>query len=338
MDQIKQMMELMDRPAFCVENGCIQAVNTAAGARQVKPGTQVRELLTSGQEDYAEFSGGHLCLSMRICGEDYCAVVTNVGQRHLFTLEPEETEAELRVLELAAMELREPLNSVMSLVDALPGDVDRDHLARINRSLHQLLRIVGNMSGHPVPRFELMDLNALLQEVWDSVRPICESRKIRFTFTPSPVPVYSCVDGELITRAVYNLLSNALKFTEPGGSTELRLTLNPTTYQILVSNSTELPCSLTDPFTRYRRMPAIEDGRSGLGLGLRLVRCAAIAHGGTALMYNPSEGGVRVVLRLPRRQNTSALRSARHHISYSGERSPLLIELADVLPPEFYKT
>lgn len=337
MDQIKQILELMDRPAFSVENGCIQAVNTAAAARQVESGVPIRELLTSGQEDFAEFTGGHLCLPLRICGADYIAVVTSVGQQQLFTLEPEEAEEELRMLELAAMELREPLNYVMALVDELPRDVDRDHLARINRGLHQLLRIVGNMSGHPMPRFEMMDLNALLQEVSDSVLPVWEGRGIRFRFTPHPVPVYSFVDGELITRAVYNLLSNALKFTEAGGSAELRLTMSRTSYQISLYNSSpELNGMLSDPFSRFRRMPAIEDGRTGLGLGLRLVRCAAIAHGGTALVDSPPEGGVRVVLRLPRRQNSTGLRSGRHQISYSGERSPMLIELSDVLPPEYY--
>ena len=47
------------------------------------------------------------------------------------------------------------------------------------------------------------------------------------------------------------------------------------------------------------------------------------------------EGGVVTELRLPIRQDT-VVRSNRLRISYTGERDALLVELSDVLPPEFY--
>ena len=69
---------------------------------------------------------------------------------------------------------------------------------------------------------------------------------------------------------------------------------------------------------------------------LKLVQMAAAAHGGT-VWYDRQKGeGFRVILSLPIDQDT-LVRSPRHRISYSGERDPMLVELSDVLPPEFFK-
>ena len=54
-------------------------------------------------------------------------------------------------------------------------------------------------------------------------------------------------------------------------------------------------------------------------------------------MDSPKDGGVRVSMSLPVRQNSSNVRSPRLQMSYCGERDPLLIELSDVLPAEFYQ-
>lgn len=338
MDQIKQMMELMDRPAFCAENGCITAANAAALSRQIPVGIPVRDLLTSGQEEYQAFREGCLYLTLRISGEDYGAAVTDLGDRHIFSLDADETDGELRLLSLAAQELRDPLGNVMALVDQLPQSTDPECVARINRCLHRLLRIVGNMSSHPAPRMEMMELNALLWEIWDKAVPACKQMGIDFTFTPHPVSVYSCVDGGLLTRAVHNLLSNALKYTASGGSIQLRLTVRKRLFQITVQDSGGvMEGPIHNPFTRFRREPGIGDSRCGLGLGMTLVRNAAAVHGGTVLLEQPQNAGVRVTLSLPIRQDTTGLRSSRYHISYSGEWDPMLVELSDVLPPEFYK-
>ena len=71
-------------------------------------------------------------------------------------------------------------------------------------------------------------------------------------------------------------------------------------------------------------------------MGLHLVRTAAISHGGSVLMTAAPGGGVMTELRLPIRQDTP-LRSSRLRLSYTGERNALLVELSDVLPPEFYE-
>ena len=335
MEQTIQLLELMERPAFCVSDGRITAANAAALARQIVIGTQVTDLLACGKEEYAEFRSGCLCLDLLLCDQHCPASVTVLGTGHLFTLEPEHAEDDLRMLSLAAQQLREPLSDVMALVENLPPETLE--LPGISRGLHRLLRIIGNMTPHPPVRMEMADITALLREIWDQAQPACESRGIRFTYSAHPAPVYSCADTGLLTRAIHNLLSNAMKFSA-GGSIHLQLTLRRQFYQITLEDTgSSLSGLIQDPFTRFLREPGAESSENGLGLGMRLVRSAALAHGGTVLVDSPQDGSVRVSMSIPIRQNTAALRSPRLQVSYCGERDPLLVELSDVLPVDFYK-
>lgn len=333
MSSITQILDMMDRPAFCVEDGVICAVNSAAARRQFEPGTSVADLLTAGGDEYRAFRTGYLCLGLHCCGEDYDACVRELDGRHIFTLEQADADSELRLLALAAQTIREPLGNVMALVEEL--NADSETAARIERGLYQLLRIVGNMSPPPVFRPELRDIGALLREVWDKVQPACESRGVTLSYTEPPMAVYSNADGELLTRAVHNLLSNSLKFAEPGDTLRLELKRLKTSYRIILRDRGGHRWPIPDPFTRYLREPGLGDGREGLGLGLKLVQLAASAHGGTVLLYPDGEELI-AELSLPIRQDTT-LRSPRLRISYAGERDPMLVELSDILPPEFYK-
>ena len=331
MEQIKQMLALMDRPAFCVEAGRIRALNTAARSLALGEETPLAELLSAGQDAYAEFTEGCLTLELTLPGGSRMATVTTVDGRHLFTLEPETAEGDMRMLSLAAQTLRDPLTDVMALVDSLPADTEK--LPQLNRSLHRLLRIIGNMTPPPPFRPETAELNALLEEIWDQAQPACTAKGIRFTFTPSPAPVYTAVDGPLLTRAIHNLLSNSMKFS---AGRELSLSLQRSGKRLRIRFRDPGGVLPPDPFTRYLREPGLEDPRCGLGMGMQLVRSAAIAHGGTVLMTALPEGGLLTELCLPIRQE-NALRSPRRRLSYTGERDTLLVELSDVLPPEFYQ-
>ena len=330
MEQIDTLLALLDRPAFRVEEGRITALNPAARALALEPGTDIAPLLATGREAYSEFTQGCLTLELALPGGNRCAAVTALEDGNLFTLEPESAGADLRMLALAAQALREPLADVMALADDLPEDPQH---AELNRGLHRLLRIVGNMTPAPAFRPEMLELNALLRELWDQAQPACDARGIAFSFAPTPAPVYTAADGSLLTRAIHNLLSNSMKFS-PGREIGLELQRSGKPYRIRFRDpGGVLP---PDPFTRYLREPGLEDPRCGLGMGMQLVRSAAIAHGGTVLTTSLPGGGLLTELRLPIRQE-STVRSPRRSFSYTGERDTLLVELSDVLPPEFYQ-
>ena len=73
MNQITDAMEMvshLSHPAFCVRDGMIVHVNTAAASRMIEPGTAISQLLKTGTEEYAEFTGGCLYLTLTVCGQE----------------------------------------------------------------------------------------------------------------------------------------------------------------------------------------------------------------------------------------------------------------------------
>lgn len=343
-----QILDLMDRPAFWVVEGVVREVNPAAAARFITPGTGIRSLISSGFGEYELFSAGCLYLTVSTGGAHWPASVTRLGGADLFALDREESDAGLRSLSLAAQELRQPLSQVMTISDQLlPSMLENgDHpsarqMARMNQGLYQMLRLVGNMSDAAsagTARMELRDITAVVQEILDHASDLCQSAGAALSFENHPAAVYTLVDYQRLERAIYNLLSNALKHTAPGGVITVRLKRRGGAVYL----SVEDPGNGADPalspgtLSRFLREPSLEDSRSGLGLGLPLVRAAALAHHGTLLLDQTKNGGVRATLSLPIRQDSGTLRSPIVRIDYAGERDHGLIELSESLPPEWY--
>ena len=93
-----------------------------------------------------------------------------------------------------------------------------------------------------------------------------------------------------------------------------------------------------DLFNRYRRSPAVEDGRFGLGLGLLLVRQTAALHGGCLLISEVPEGGTVAALFLQRNLPASSdLCSPLTAVDYAGCRDHGLVELSRELPAQLYE-
>ena len=144
---------------------------------------------------------------------------------------------------------------------------------------------------------------------------------------------------ERLERAIYNILSNAMKHAPAGSSIDARLTRRGNKLYLSVQDSgSGIPSQLlASLYSRYRRQPGIEPMPSGLGLGMVLIRGTAVAHGGTVLIDQPLGQGTRITMSIAiRSSNGTTLRSNIMTIDYAGERDHGLLELSDVLPPKFY--
>ena len=344
-DHVRQVLALMDKPAFYVCGGRILCANHAALSRMVPEGAAVAPLLGACRTEYERFCGGSLSLPITVGGTGYCASVERLGDGDIFLLCPDSTDEELRSLALAAQQLRLPLNQLLNTADdlfsRLSGGSEQDdrQMAAMNRSLYQMLRIVLNMSdAHQTTsaRMELQDLTAVLQEVFDQASQLLPETGVGLHFVNLPRSIYSLADSSRLERAVFNLISNALKHTPAGGVLEAALTTQGSRLYLTVCNPGGVPGSAAGAFSRFLREPGIGDSRSGLGLGMRLVQSAAAAHGGTVLMEPAPDGGMKVTMSLSIRQNADALRAPLLRIDYAGERSHALIELSEQLPGMLY--
>ena len=345
------MLDLMIRPVFCVKNQTIVKINPAAKGLQLDVGMDVRPLLNTGREEYAAFREGCLYLMLDIGGALLGASVTRVEGMDVFVLEQDADQAELRAMALAARELREPLSSVMITAERLfpmsalqEDEKTRQQVARMNRGLYQMLRILGNMSdagrGPLASRQELVDITGLFTEVFDKAQALMTHTGLTLRYRGPEKEILCLADGEQLERAVLNILSNAIKFTPKGGTIEAELTQTGQFLRLSIQDSgSGIPdCVRGSVFDRYLRQPALEDSRFGIGLGMVLIRAAATSHGGTVLIDHPEGTGTRISMTLAIRRNPDAqLRSPVMRIDYAGERDHALLELSGCLPAELYE-
>lgn len=355
MEQTEEMIMLLNRmpnPAFFVSGGRITHANPSALSRLIAVGDAVGEMLVTGAQEYAEFQGGCLYLTLRICGVPCEASVTRMGGFDCFVLEQEADQAELQAMALAARELRGPLSTVMTVADRLfplTGTDDspetQNQVSRINRGLFQMLRIVSNMSDayrysqDTAPRLEIRDVCGILEELFREIAPLIRCAGAELRYTVPAETVYCLVDEEKLERGIHNILSNALKFTPKGGTIDARVVRRGSMLFLTVRNDGTGE-GLSGSFYRdFRRAPGIEEGRFGIGLGMVLIRSAATAHGGTVLLEQNAELGTRITMSIAIRQNGDAsVRASVLHVDYAGERDHRLLELSDSLPLSLYRS
>ena len=354
MDYITDAMEMVDllqHPAFCVQEGIIVKVNTAAQQRMIEPGTPVTNLIKIGAEEYTDFTGGCLYLTLYVNETDLGFTVLRKNGFDLFQLEQDTENYELQAMALAARELREPLSAIMISTERLfPASVCSEdtkayeQLARMHRGLFQMLRLISNMSDadrYTVSRVSMDIQNgpALLDEIFRKAADLVERTGLHLEYTGIPEAIYILLNPELLERAVLNAVSNAVKFTPTGGTIQAKLSRRGGKLCLSIQDSgSGIPEDLRSTvFSRYTREPGLEDGRYGIGLGMVIIRSAAAQHGGTVLIDHPQNCGTRITMTFAIRPGSGAtVRSPLLKVDYAGERDHGLLELSDVLPAELY--
>lgn len=338
------MLEMLLRPAFYVADGRITQINQAACAFLLNTGDEIAPLLATGQEEYQRFQSGCLYLTLSICGQKVEATVIAMEGRHLFVLEQESSLAELRALSLAAWELRTPLTAILSSAgQLLPADADGKQMAQLNRRLHQLMRIISNMSDaayyceSTAGRMEYVQICSFLEELLNKGCAQLLQANIHLHYSLPNSPIYTLADTERLERAVYNMISNAAKHTAPGGQILFTLTAKNRLYLSVSDSGYGTTSAQVNAYTRYLRTPSVTDGPEGIGLGMVLVRATAAIHNGTVLIDHPNGSGTRVTMTMEIRQDkTAQIRSPIFYPDYAGERDHCLQELSDVLPDSAY--
>ncbi len=199
-------------------------------------------------------------------------------------------------LAIVSHELRTPLNAMLGWTRLLSsGDVPADKMphaleiiernavtqAELIEDLLDVSRIVsGKLSLETAP----LELSTLLEEAIDSMRPACDQKHIRVSTTFDSVPGGVLGDKHRLRQVVWNLLTNAIKFTPNGGAIEVTLQRSGEKLRLTVSDSgggiePELLPRVFDRFAQAKGVTTRAHG--GLGLGLAISRHIVELHGGT---------------------------------------------------------
>lgn len=172
-----------------------------------------------------------------------------------------------------------------------------EECSRMIDMINTMLEISRLYSAPDTLKHDSFDLVFLLEEAHELLLPLAEEKEIDFRFHAAEPSVMFCGDKLKIQRMTANLLENALKFTPPKGSVELRLQKKDSFAEIIVSD-TGCGISPEDQLHVFERFFRSDSSRSlpGNGLGLALVYSIVKAHGGTIeLKSEPGKGTVFTV-------------------------------------------
>jgi len=232
----------------------------------------------------------------------------------------------LKSLFLANMshELRTPLNAIIGFADLLnmsgrTVDAARErewlqHIASSGRHLLDMINDVldlskveaGKMDFHPEP----VDLAAIVDDVMATVAVLAGPRALSLTSSIAPELRGLVLDPARLKQVLLNYLSNAIKFTPPGGHIELRmLGEGPRLWRLEVADTGPgiAPDRIGHLFVEFQQL---DDGltkrHQGTGLGLALTRRLVEAQGGRVGVYSEPGQGSRFYAVLPRRPENDA--------------------------------
>ena len=143
-------------------------------------------------------------------------------------------QTKIRLFTNFSHELRTPLTLIISPIDELVRQAEVPHFIKTKLDLvlknarrllllvNQLMDLQKNQSGSLTLSLTHTDLNAFLLEIYYTFKQIAESKQITFLYEAPEGEIPACFDQSLLEKAVFNLLSNAFKFTPPGETVTLR--------------------------------------------------------------------------------------------------------------------
>jgi PAS domain S-box-containing protein len=221
-------------------------------------------------------------------------------------------------LALVSHELRTPLTSIRGylelLLDGEAGEITADQrkfLGVVERNAHRLLDLVSDLlllaqieAGKLVLDLDPVDLGAVASESVEASRPLAEEREITLTLATDTVPTLPADRGR-VAQLLDNLVSNALKFTPPGGRVDVRVrSLRGTAVIEVRDTGVGIPSDEQDRlFERFFRSSiATAQAIPGTGLGLAITKAIVEAHGGRITVASEEGVGTSFKVALPVRQ------------------------------------
>jgi signal transduction histidine kinase len=248
----------------------------------------------------------------------YLAAATSLAATGLNTarLNAERLAADCAKDEFLAMlahELRNPLAPISNALNLLHAKnqpeiaYERDVIGRqvkhLSRLVDDLLDIARVARGKIELRQGPVDLAHIIAEAAETAHPLMELRRHSLSIDLPQAPQLVYGDGERLKQVVANLLTNAAKYTEPGGRIGLFVSRAGERVRIVVRDNgigigPELLPHVFDLFRQGKTSP--DRAQGGLGIGLSLVKSLVELHGGTVRAHSAgAQRGAEFTVELP---------------------------------------
>lgn len=237
-------------------------------------------------------------------------------------------------------ELRTPLTSILGWarllrkpsIDEAMREKGLDTLERCARAQAQLIEDLLDVSRVITGKLRIdvqpLALGEVLGAAVDAARPAASAKGVRLEMDVAESPIFVRGDAVRLQQVAWNLLSNAIKFTPRGGRVHATLTRDPATShaELCVTDDGAgiAPEFLPFVFDRFRQADSSTTRtKSGLGLGLSIVRHLTELHGGTVHVESDGVGkGCVFRLRLPLTLDLSPVETTESERDPDSDRSP----------------
>jgi signal transduction histidine kinase/CHASE2 domain-containing sensor protein len=216
----------------------------------------------------------------------------------------ERDRARSEALGFITHELRTPLSSIQGFAELMMQYPDSPVCAgapeTIFRESKRLLALISSYldvlrldAGSKPMSMSVIELEPVVQQIFDILKPLAQAAGMRLVFEEEE-PVAIMGDGPLISGAVLNLVSNAIKYGQPGSRVSVRCFRNDEEVIISVHNLGKpiAEQEIARLFDAYYRASNVEKSKAGWGLGLAFVKRIAEKHGGTVKAESHSSGVV----------------------------------------------
>lgn len=236
--------------------------------------------------------------------------------QHLLEKLEEGVDRRDEFLAMLGHELRNPLAAMSNAIGVLKRlNIDHQPLFLTTRNilerqmqhlgclLNDLLDVSRVTRGKISLRLETVDLAAVIASALHATRPLIEQYNHKLKVQLPSQPLYIKGDATRLTQLLSNLLSNAAKYTEPGGVIELMATQLAGQIKICVRDTgvgitPDLMACIFDLFTQAER--PLDRSQGGLGVGLTITKRLVELHGGTIEAISSGAGcGSEFIVHLP---------------------------------------
>ncbi len=192
-------------------------------------------------------------------------------------------------------ELKTPMTTIAGFIDGIldgtiPGDKQSYYLKIVSDEVKRLSRLVRSMqdlsridAGELKLNAVRLDLSEVVCRTLVSFEKRIEEKQLRITGLEEYAKLEILGDYDLMNQVVYNLLDNAIKFTNKGGDIDIRLRMENDRVTTAVRNTGEgIPaCEMPQIFERFYKSDRSRSlDKNGMGLGLYIVQTVIRLHGG----------------------------------------------------------
>lgn len=280
---------------------------------RVAPGVRPEQWLVVAGSYRNDFPTERESFLMRVTVEQ---AAVSIETATLFHQAQQASTAKSEFIATMSHELRTPLNAILGYVDLLQlgvpaelPDACRPHVDRVQTSARHLLDMIDSIlsfsrieSGHEKLHRETVDLSELVAGTVQLLEPLASEKDLAFACSTPHEPVMVVTDPAKVRQILFNLVSNAIKFTDEG---RVDVTVEPSDDDVAIrvrDTGAGIPAEETSHiFEPFRQVEGSLTRRTGgTGLGLSVARHLSELLGGRLDLTSEMGEGSTFTVSLPR--------------------------------------